>query len=478
MAPSGGRGLFQHDRALRHDQWTAGLRVSERGSWSRPRGCCCRCCRCRPVRSRATSRWCPTVPPDAAGLTVLYPLADTPHRLPTVPGEQTLLTDDELAGRWRRRAGWAGWSRRSPRGRRRVRPSGTPPASPSIPTSSRRPRRCAGVRGARARRRRCPAPAPRSPAPGWTRSRRPRATAASSRCPSPTRTSSRWPAGSSPTWRHGGRRRGRDGRRGPRHARCSRRPPGPAAECSTSRRSTAVAAGGARAVLLYAGAVERRRDRARPAGRSRSRVGASSLLAVLTDPLLARAAAAPDAPTRAVAGAADHVPAGDEPAAGHPGRRRRPRVPGPERADRAAGRARPAAPVGHRPTGRPRAARRRGPAARFGPDAARGLADAVRRRADDAGGPAGPRTRCRPAAASPAGVLESVRGTARRRARPALGRRARHRGRRHRRRDVRPARAGPRCARLGHLARPAGPRPVDGGAGGDRIGELRDSVAC
>src|SRR6185295_13325212 len=30
-------------------------------------------------------------------LTVLYPLVDTPHRLPTVPGEQTLLADDDLA---------------------------------------------------------------------------------------------------------------------------------------------------------------------------------------------------------------------------------------------------------------------------------------------------------------------------------------------------------------------------------------------
>ena len=33
----------------------------------------------------------------AAGVTVLYPLADEPRRLPTVPGEQTLLTDDDLA---------------------------------------------------------------------------------------------------------------------------------------------------------------------------------------------------------------------------------------------------------------------------------------------------------------------------------------------------------------------------------------------
>jgi hypothetical protein len=37
------------------------------------------------------------VPGGPPGLTVLYPLVDTPHRLPTVPGEQTLLADDDLA---------------------------------------------------------------------------------------------------------------------------------------------------------------------------------------------------------------------------------------------------------------------------------------------------------------------------------------------------------------------------------------------
>ena len=39
----------------------------------------------------------PTVPGGPPGLTVLYPLVDMPHRLPTVPGEQTLLADDDLA---------------------------------------------------------------------------------------------------------------------------------------------------------------------------------------------------------------------------------------------------------------------------------------------------------------------------------------------------------------------------------------------
>jgi Family of unknown function (DUF6049) len=39
----------------------------------------------------------PATPGAAADLTVLYPLVDVPRRLPTVPGEQTLLTDDDLA---------------------------------------------------------------------------------------------------------------------------------------------------------------------------------------------------------------------------------------------------------------------------------------------------------------------------------------------------------------------------------------------
>jgi hypothetical protein len=34
---------------------------------------------------------------SSAGVSVLYPLTDAPRRLPTVPGEQTLLTDDDLA---------------------------------------------------------------------------------------------------------------------------------------------------------------------------------------------------------------------------------------------------------------------------------------------------------------------------------------------------------------------------------------------
>jgi Family of unknown function (DUF6049) len=39
----------------------------------------------------------PATPGAPADLTVLYPLVDVPRRLPTVPGEQTLLTDDDLA---------------------------------------------------------------------------------------------------------------------------------------------------------------------------------------------------------------------------------------------------------------------------------------------------------------------------------------------------------------------------------------------
>jgi hypothetical protein len=40
----------------------------------------------------------PAPPGPTADVTVLYPLSDLPRRLPTVPGEPTLLTDDDLAG--------------------------------------------------------------------------------------------------------------------------------------------------------------------------------------------------------------------------------------------------------------------------------------------------------------------------------------------------------------------------------------------
>jgi hypothetical protein len=39
----------------------------------------------------------PPAEAEAGDVTVLYPLTDAPRRLPTVPGEQTLLTDDDLA---------------------------------------------------------------------------------------------------------------------------------------------------------------------------------------------------------------------------------------------------------------------------------------------------------------------------------------------------------------------------------------------
>jgi Family of unknown function (DUF6049) len=46
--------------------------------------------------SPSTAGATPTAP-TASPLTLLYPIADTPRRLSTVPGEPTLLTDDELA---------------------------------------------------------------------------------------------------------------------------------------------------------------------------------------------------------------------------------------------------------------------------------------------------------------------------------------------------------------------------------------------
>ena len=39
----------------------------------------------------------PPTAPAASPLTLLYPIADTPRRLSTVPGEPTLLADDDLA---------------------------------------------------------------------------------------------------------------------------------------------------------------------------------------------------------------------------------------------------------------------------------------------------------------------------------------------------------------------------------------------
>jgi len=56
-----------------------------------------------PARSKAAEK-SPTMslisgrPPSSNPVTVLYPLADRPHRLPTGPGEPVLLSDDELAG--------------------------------------------------------------------------------------------------------------------------------------------------------------------------------------------------------------------------------------------------------------------------------------------------------------------------------------------------------------------------------------------
>ena len=260
---------------------------------------------------RATSRSVPTVPGDAAGLTVLYPLVDTPHRLPTVPGEQTLLADDELArlagsGRSPR----VGCSPRSPRGRRRVRPSGRPPAWPSIPTSSRPLRRCG-------RATRCAGPTGTVPGTGadvagtWLDTL---AAAARGGCVvalpfadadlvalargqlgdlgrlavadagavvtealgTPVLDATTWPSG------------------------------GVLDEPALA----GVADAGARAVVLDASTVD---GDAGTAGAVPVAVGSSSLLAVLTDPLLARAADAPEASAPAIPGTATTVSATTSP---------------------------------------------------------------------------------------------------------------------------------------------------------------------
>ena len=130
--------------------------------------------------------------PTASPLTLLYPIADTPRRLSTVPGEPTLLTDDELA------------TSLAPDGRLGglvaalgTAPVGSPTRNatclaidPDLVETAVAMRSGYQVVGSGARHRR-PGPGPRSPAAGWTRwSPRP-AGAACSRCRSPTPTWSR-----------------------------------------------------------------------------------------------------------------------------------------------------------------------------------------------------------------------------------------------------------------------------------------------
>ena len=416
--------------------------------WPR-RGCCCRCCRCRPVRSRATSRSVPTVPPDVAGLTVLYPMADTPHRLPTVPGEPTLLTDDELATvAGAATAGSAGWSRRSPRRRRRVRPSATPPAWPSIRTSSRRPRRCGRAtrcvgpdrHGAGHRRRGRRHLAGRA---GRGRPRRLRRRAALRR----RRPRRARPRAARRPGRHGRRRRGRGGHRGPRHAgagghhvaqrrsarragaRHRRRGPAPARWCSTPEPWTAVRRGRP-AGRSRSPSARRRCSRCSPTrcwpARPRHRTPPPALSPVPSTTVPA-AASPPLATQDAVATLVFRCP-------GLPERRSRSSLAPPHvwGTDATGARALLAAVDLLLDSGRMQAS---------------GLADVVAAGPTTPGGGPAPG---RPAAgrqprhpARGAGVRPR---DARRRARPALGRRARHRGRRHGRRDVRPAACRPRCA--------------------------------
>ena len=420
---------------------------------------------------------------------MLYPLVDTPHRLPTVPGEQTLLSTTSSPGRWRRTAASAGCSRRSPRGRRRVLPSGTPPASPSIPISSRPPRRCGRGTRCAGRPAPCPAPGPGRRHLAGQRCRRPPATAASIALPVRRRGPRRArPRAARRPRRAGRRRRGRDDRRRSSARRCSTPPRGLAAECSTRpalddrRRGRRAGRGARRRVACDGGAC-----RGRPAGRSRSRsLRRRRCSAVLTDPLLARAASVrsdtrPASWTRRSPAQPRAVrPGRHEPAARHPGRRGHPGLPRPARGTDGRG------PVVVAPphvwttdaTGRPRAARRRRPAARLRP---------MRPRRSPTSSPPDPPTpgpARRPADPLqvssrdiPIAVLESVREMHTDVLGPPLGRRTRER------RSA--PRSTPRSPRLQAVLRPVSAtwhgRPdlapvAPRTPAATRIGELRDSI--
>ena len=124
-------------------------------------------------------------------MTVLYPLTDAPRRLPTVPGEQTLLTDDDLARSFApdgRLGGLvAAYADRAPPGSP-VRAATCLAIDPDLVATAAAMRQGYLVRAADG------TTAPGTGAAvggrrGSTASPRPRAAAASSRCPSPTPTS-------------------------------------------------------------------------------------------------------------------------------------------------------------------------------------------------------------------------------------------------------------------------------------------------
>ena len=254
----------------------------------------------------------PTVPPDAAGLTVLYPLVDTPHRLPTVPGEQTLLVDDELARSLAPQGRLGGLLTAFAEGA----PAGSPvrdatclAVDPDLVATAAAMRQGYAVRGptgtvpgtgaevagtwldtlGAAARDGCVVALPFADADLVALARGQLAdlggmavadagAVVTEALGTPVLEATTWPSG------------------------------GVLDEPALDT----VAAGGARAVVLDAGAVDGGAT-GETGGAVPLVVGASSLLGVLTDPLLARATAAPDTPTRAVAGAVTTVPAAASP---------------------------------------------------------------------------------------------------------------------------------------------------------------------
>jgi len=249
----------------------------------------------------------PPVPPDAADLTVLYPLVDTPHRLPTVPGEQTLLADDDLARSLAPDGRLGGLVTAFADGA----PAGSPvrdatclAVDPDLVATAAAMRQGYAVRGpagtvpgtgaevagawldelAAAARGGCVVALPFADADLVALARGQLAdlgsmavadagTVVTEALGTPVLEATTWPSG------------------------------GVLDEPALD----AVAAGGARTVVLDAAAVDGGAT-GETGGTVPLAVGESSLLGVLTDPLLARAAAAPDAPTRAVAGAVTTAP--------------------------------------------------------------------------------------------------------------------------------------------------------------------------
>ena len=254
----------------------------------------------------------PTVPPDAAGLTLLYPLVDTPHRLPTVPGEQTLLVDDELARSLAPQGRLGGLLTAFAEGA----PAGSPvrdatclAVDPDLVATAAAMRQGYAVRGptgtvpgtgadvagtwldtlATAARDGCVVALPFADADLVALARGQLADLGSMAVADAGAVVTEalgTPVLQATTWPSGG--------------------------VLDEPALDAVAAGGVRAVVLDAGAVDGGAT-GETGGAVPLAAGASSLLGVLTDPLLARAAAAPDAPTRAVAGAATTVPAASSP---------------------------------------------------------------------------------------------------------------------------------------------------------------------